>query len=238
MPDGRSWRGPHPKDRDCFSDQQLPRVRTAVADLSWLLERGYSARAALDLVGNRYALRDRQRMALQRCAAGEEECRRRRSNRVEEHALAGEIIVVDGYNVLLTIEAALSGGALLLARDGTVRDLAAMSAHYRRVETTRPAIELLAEFFTAAACAEVRWYLDSPVSNSDRLRRLIEDAVTGSSPPWDVRLVEKVDRELAASKHIVATADSRILDRCDRWFNLARRIVSRSIPTGWIVDLS
>jgi hypothetical protein len=192
----------------------------------------------LALVGDRYALRDRQRQALQRCAAGVSECRQRRRREVAESSLAGATVIVDGYNVLLTVEAALSGGVLLLARDGALRDLAAMSAHYRRVHASRPAIRLLAQFFAHAKCERVLWYLDRPVSNSDRLRRLIEKEVAGSVPPWEVKLVELVDRALSSSGHIVATADSRVLDRCGRWFNLARSVVERSVPDAWMVDLS
>jgi hypothetical protein len=238
MPDRRGSRGPHPKDLVCFGEDELPKLRRAVGDFSWLLERGYSAKAALALVGNRYLLRDRQRRALQRCAAGSSECLERARRRVGFEALAGQTVVVDGYNVLLTLEAALSGGVLLRACDGTLRDLAAMSAHYRRVQSTRPALLLLEDFFTRAGCGQIVWYLDSPVSNSGRLRGVIETVVADSKPPWDVRLIKKVDRTIASSPHVVATADSAILDRCSRWFNLARTIVDRSIPDAWIVDLS
>lgn len=189
------------------------------------------------MVGDRYALRDRQRMALQRCAAGHEESRRRRSSAVEASALEGRTVAVDGYNVLLTLEAALSGGVLLLARDGAVRDLAAMSAHYRRVQATRPALALLKHFFERSGCCDVRWYLDRPVANSDRLRRLIEKEVRGATPPWTVELVDQVDRVLATGGDLVATADSGIIDRVDQWLNLSRAIVEGSIPDAWLVDL-
>lgn len=237
MPDTRGWRGPHPKDLDCFGNDQLPRLRQAVVDLSWLRDRGYPSKAALALVGNRYALRDRQRRALQRCAAGGRERAARNARRVDIPDLSGQIITVDGYNVLLTLEAALSGGVLLRARDGTLRDLAAMSAHYRRVQTTRPAVALLRDFFSTAECSAIHWYLDSPVSNSGRLKRVIMSVVDDAVPAWDVRLVKQVDRAVASSPHIVATADSAILDRCGRWFNLARTVVEQSIPDAWIVNL-
>ncbi len=237
MPDTRTRRGPHPKDEDCFSPPAVPALRAAVADLSWLLSRGYSQRAALKLVGDRYALRDRQRKALQRCAASDEACRQRRSRRLPPARLAGETVAVDGYNVLLTIEAALSGAVLLLGRDGALRDLAAMSAHYRRVDSTVSAIGLLADFFAACGCDRVVWCLDRPVSNSGRLKRLIEEAVDGRQPPWEVRLLTQTDRTLATSAHVVATADSAILDRCRRWVNLARLVVDRSIPSARILDL-
>ena len=79
MPDSRTARGPHPKDAECFAPSALPALRQAVAELSWLLERGYPKKAALKLVGDRHALRDRQRMAVQRCAASDQDRARRRA---------------------------------------------------------------------------------------------------------------------------------------------------------------
>lgn len=237
MPDTRKRRGPHPKDAACFQPELLPILQSAVADLSWLLTRGYSDRAAVKLVGDRYNLRDRQRKALQRCAASDEACLRRSRRRVPVDALHGEIVAVDGYNVLLTVEAAMCGGVLLLARDGALRDMAAMSAHYRRVDVTAPAVELLAGFVAARGCAGIEWYLDRPVSNSARLKGLIERTVGPSQPPWRVELRDRTDQVLIDSPHIVASADSAVLDACSRWVNLAREVVEAAIPDAWIVDL-
>ena len=237
MPDTRTWRGPHPKDLYCFSARWIPVLRSAVIELSWLLSRGYPKRASLKLVGDRYNLRDRQRKALQRCAASDEACNRRRNNRLDPSHLVDQTVVVDGYNVLLSLEAALSGGLLLLARDGVVRDLAAMSAHYRRLQATRPAIELLAEFFAAASCARIICYLDRPVSNSGRLKHLIQEVVADCSPPWRVDLTDRTDRILKLSPHVVASADSAVIDGCQRWVNLVRLIVEKDIPKAWMVDL-
>ena len=238
MPDTRTSRGPHPKDRDCFTDETLPVLRAAVADLSWLLTRGYSGKTSLKIVGDRHSLRDRQRKALQRCAAADQNCARRREHEVTADQLHGQTVAVDGYNVLLSIEAALCDGVLLLARDGTFRDLAAMSGHYRRVHATRPAVGLLADFFAETGTDHVAWYLDRPVSNSGRLKKLIGETVAGRKPPWQVELITQADKTLAESPHVVATADSAILDRCDRWINLARLVIERSVPEAWIIDLS
>ena len=237
MPDTRSWRGPHPKDLECFSTRWIPILRSAVDELSWLLDRGYSPKASLKLVGDRHSLRDRQRKAVQRCAAGDSACQLRHRKRLDTTVLGGTTVVVDGYNVLLTLEAALSGGLILLARDGTVRDLAAMSAHYRRLQATQPAIELLADFFAAVDCTQVIWYLDRPVSNSGRLKRLIQETVSHRSPPWRVDLTDRTDRLLIRSPHVVASADSAVIDGCDRWVNLARQVVESSIPDAWVLDL-
>lgn len=237
MPDTRTQRGPHPKDSDCFAPDQVETLRLAVADLSWLRSRAYSPKASLKIVGDRYGLRDRQRKAVQRCAAGDADCAARERTRMEVTELHGQTLAVDGFNVLLSIEAALSGGVLLLGRDGTLRDLAAMSSHFRRVHTTRPAVALLAEHFRSAGVAEIDWYLDRPVSNSGRLRRLILETLGDRRPVWNVELGDGVDGLLAASPHVVATADSAILDRCERWFNLVRHVVEASIPEAWVLNL-
>jgi hypothetical protein len=238
VPDTRTARGPHPKDSDCFAPTALTAIRAAVAELCWLLDRGYPKKAALKLVGDRHALRDRQRMAVQRCAASAEECRLRRARRVDAAELAGEVLAVDGYNVLLTVEAALSGGVLLLGRDGVLRDLTSMSGHYRRMKSTRAALESIAAFCSGAGCTGLAWYFDRPISNSGRLKQTMDALAVEEGWPWDVRLVANPDGALIEAPGIVATADSGVLDRCDRWFNLAREVVKAAVPGAWVVDLS
>jgi hypothetical protein len=230
-------RGPHPADRECFSPPAVERLRRAVAELSWLLGRGYPEKASLKLVGDRHALHLRQRKALGGASASDADCAARLGRLVAPGELAGEALAVDGYNVLLTVEAALSGGVLLRGRDGALRDLAAMSGRYRRVDVTRRAVELIADWVAAAGCTRVRWLLDRPVSNSGRLRALIERQVAGRRPPWTVELTDRTDRLLATSSAVVASADSAILDRCRRWCNLAAQVVETSVPAAWIVDL-
>lgn len=238
MPDSRTKRGPHPKDLASFGADRLPALRRATYELSWLKGHGYSAKAALKLVGDRYALRDRQRKALQRCAASDVERETRTAKRLELEELEGERVIVDGYNVILTLEAALSGGVLLLARDGVLRDLASLSAHYRRLSVTRPAVELLADELATRGAAAVECLLDRPISNSARLKKLIESIAAERPTPWTVRLSSRTDRDLKRSESIVATADSAILDACGRWVNLARRLVEIHHSEAWIVDLS
>jgi len=60
-------------------------------------------------------------------------------------------------------------------RDGTVRDMASMSGHYRRVKQTLPALELLSSYLETHGPRRVRWYLDRPISNSGRFKKRIEE---------------------------------------------------------------
>ena len=237
MPDRRVHRGPNPEDAVSFAPEHWPQLRAAVADLSLLLTRGYSEKSALKLIGDHFQLTTRQRMAVMRSACSDRSLARRHQTEVAPEALAGCPILVDGYNVLTSIEAMLAGGVLLLARDGCYRDLASMHGTFRKVEETSPATLLVGEVLRALRVSACTWYLDSPVSNSGRLRAILLETAAARAWPWSVEVVPSPDRVLAGADEIIATADSVILDRCARWFNLARYAIERTEAAPQPVDL-
>jgi hypothetical protein len=237
MPDRRTHRGPHHEDQRLFGDASLPDLRSAVDDLGWLLDRGYAIDSALKLTGDRYRLARRQRLAVARAVCAETAHADRLRKRLEPEQAAGKTLLIDGFNVLVSIEAALSGGLILECRDGCDRDLASVHGTYRRVAETQSALlhigAVLAEFHVA----ECHWWLDSPVSNSGRLKVQIEQLAVEHGWNCRVDLAMNPDAILAESPHLVATADSAILDRCGRWLNLAREVIDRRVPDAWIVHL-
>lgn len=238
MPDTRAHRGPDPRDAPAFGPDALPALRGAVADFSWLLGNGYARASALKLVGDRWTLTERQRLAVLRSSCPDDAVTRRARHRVEPEGLTGEWIAVDGFNVLTTIEAALGGAVVLLGRDGCLRDVAGVHGTYRKVEETAPAVRLAGEVLRAVGVAGCTWLLDRPVSNSGRLRALILDTASEGGDDWRVELPMNPDPVLIASDQVVATTDSVILDRCARWFNLARLVVESRVPGANLVDLS
>ena len=159
MPDTRKHRGPHPADAGLFRRELRPVLCEAVSDLSWLMTRGYPANAALKLVGDRFRLDERQRIAVRRSSCSDQSLVDRRSSQAAERDLTGQTICIDGFNVLTTIEAALSGGILLHGRDGCYRDMASMHGSYRKVEETRPALTLIGEVLEHLRAGCCRWFL-------------------------------------------------------------------------------
>ena len=223
MPDQRRHRGPHPDDLRLFGPAALPTLQTAAFELNWLLSRGYPHESSVKLVGDRHVLESRQRLAVARSTCSDEAAERRKQRQAEPQSLAGATLHIDGYNLLTTIESALSGGVLLLARDGALRDMASMHGSYRKVEETLPALGLIYETLAELQVASALWLLDRPVSNSGRLKQIIDDLAAERGCAWQVELVHDPDFELAQSDSVIATADSGILDLCGRWFNLAAR---------------
>jgi len=236
-PDTRRHRGAHPSDAGLFAPDQLARLRGATGDLSWLLARGYQTKSALKLVGDRYALRERQRLAVARAACAEEVCAGRRARRLEAEAAAGADLAVDGFNLVITIEAALSGGALVLCRDGCLRDLSSVHGSYRAVSETERAVLLVGRSLAALGPASVLWLLDSPVSNSGRLAERLRQLAAAHGWPWGVEAVFNPDRRIVESGRVAVTSDSNVIDGAARWINFSRHLVERHVPGAWVVDL-
>ena len=238
MPDKRAHRGPHPRDPELFAHEFEPVLRKAVRHLSWLLTHDYAVPSALKLVGDRFALTDRQRLAVRRCGCADQRLATRRTSELATHALRAACVEIDGFNLLTTIEAALCGGVLLKGRDGCIRDMASMHGSYRKVIETTPALELIGGFLSECGISNARWWLDRPVSNSGRLRTIMNDLAGARGWDWSIELVADPDAVLAESPEIVVSADSLILDRCGRWCSLARAIVESRIEGAWLLDLA
>ncbi|HEY0945486.1 MAG TPA: DUF434 domain-containing protein [Opitutaceae bacterium] len=237
MPDKRTHRGAHPDDARLFAADQWPALCGALADLCWLLDRGYAGRSALALVGDRHGLSQRQRIAVARCACSKDQYTRRAAHEVEVAAVAGDEVWLDGYNVLITIESALADGVLIVGRDGCLRDMASLHGSYRRVEETAPALQLIGAALGAAGVVSSHWLLDRPVSNSGRLKAIMEELAAANGWAWTVELAFNPDKVLRDTDAIVASSDSLVLDGCGRWINLARWIVATHLPDAPVLTL-
>lgn len=238
MPDRRRHKGLHPEDPKLFCAAQQPALRAATRDLSWLYGHGYKPTSSLKLVGDRYALTERQRAAVSRCACADAGVAARQSRMLQPDAVRGEHLVIDGFNLLTTLEVALSGGVVLLGRDGVLRDIAGVHGSYRRVQETLPAIAALGAYLQSLEIRSSAWLLDRPVSNSGRLRAALLEHAASAGLHWSVEVVPDPDKLLAASDAVVASADGVVLDRAARSFNLARFCLEASSIEAFIVDLS
>lgn len=237
-PDKRQHRGAHPSDRELFAAEKLSTLRRATAELSWLLGRGYAMFAALKLVGDRYGLTHRQRLAISRAACSDRQRDERLARSLPFESCAGESLIVDGFNLIITVEAGLSGGLLIRGRDLCVRDLSSVHGSYRSVEETERAIHLVGEALETIKPERVRWLLDSPVSNSGRLAQRIKTVARERNWPWTVETVLNPDNIMRSSSFVAVTSDSAILDDARRWLNLNQHLITRYLSDSWLIDLS
>ncbi len=187
--------------------------------------RGYGLHAATQLVGNRYRLNKRQRLAMGRCSASEQQLVRRQEAEARPTALKGQTFYLDGFNQLIVLESLLSGAFVFRGRDGAYRDLAGVHGSYKRVRQTRTALLSVGKALRDLQSGPCCWVLDRPVSNSGRLGAEIQEVAAEQGFDWSVELLNNPDRRLIGATGIVISSDSEVLDQVDRWFNLIQYLL-------------
>jgi hypothetical protein len=229
-------RGFDPDDEKIFSVENIAKLKIVQEEIEWLLDRGYKMKQVIEFTGNHYLLSSRARTALQRTTSSTADYEKRRSTMLPLECAKEGCLNIDGFNLIITLEVALSGSPILLGKDGDYRDLAGLRGTYRLIDKTNDALNLIGKTLSELNVPMVKFYLDSPVSNSGRLKSKILELSEQWGIPVEVELVPNVDTVLAGKERIV-TGDSIILDVCKSWFNLSRKIIEDYIQDAWVIDL-
>jgi hypothetical protein len=180
-------------------------------------------------------LSERQRLAVVRATALESQITLRKNKCVLDHEAVKEV-AIDGMNVIITLEVALSNATLIRCMDGTIRDLAGLRGTYRLIDKTDTAIRFLREELEKRNVQKVIFYLDAPVSNTGRLKLRILELLAAYPFQTVVELVDNPDTLLKKEKNVI-TQDSIILDQCGSWINLVADILRERLPDIPYVEL-
>lgn len=237
-PDQRKHRGPGPKDDGLFAPDQIQLFSRAAYDYCWLLDKEYTPKAALKLVGDHFKLKERQRKALDRCCQPQSLINEMQPGEIRDpQKLTGQPLIIDGFNLLIILEAGLGGAPVFKGRDGLIRDISGLHGSYRKISETPRAIALVASFVKKFSTGPVLWVFDKPVSNSGRLAQLVQQIGHENQLLWETELCDQTDSRIANSGQIVASSDSQILARCHRWYNLCGHLMAHHIDNKWFIDI-
>ena len=213
-------RGYVPEDERNFAPEAIYIMQTASRHVRYLINEGYDLKQASTFVGNHFLLSERQRLAIMRSLATDEQLAVRQSLQVQISDLEGKEVWIDGFNTIITLEVILSEGILFECMDGTIRDLAALRGTYRLIPETSEAVRMMLQALQKARISKATILLDEPVSNSGRLKALIADIGEEFGFELDIQILRDVDRSLYGRENVI-TSDSVILDHCVSWVNLA-----------------
>lgn len=228
-------RGFVPDDARDFSEKNQLVLREALKDIAYLVNRGYSLERAVTFISNSFSFTARQRLALQRSCASDREIACRKDKEIRD--VTGETVYIDAFNIIISLEIALSGSLLLLCMDGTIRDLAGLHGTYRMIDKTLPALNLIFGKLADLKAARAVFYIDAPISNSGNLSKCIKD-LSGNFPViTECHVINSPDKALYDKTRAV-TSDSIILNHCESWINLARTIIEETFPGYPLVVLN
>ena len=227
-------RGFVPSDEREFGTEVIPKLRKAAEEVLFLLNHGYPVKGATRFVGDHYMFSERQRLALARTVSPEEEIVSRKNREV--NSIEAETICIDGFNVIIGLEIAYSESMLFRCMDGTIRDLAGLRGTYRLIPETDLAIKALLKTLESLKAGKAVIYLDKPVSNSGRLKLKIYEYAEDIETEIEVIIIDAVDYDLK-HKQLIASGDAIILNECDKWFNLVKRVIEENIGDYEYIDI-
>ncbi len=204
-------------------------LQKAAEDFRYLLNRGYPRKTALELVGNRYGLTSDERHLLHRGIFSDADSKSRRKRKIPIERIRNKDLSIDGYNVIITIEAGLSGRPLILGDDGFIRDISGLSGNFKKTERTEEALQLILDIVKRVKPRKTLFLFDSPISMSGELAQEVRDLLKKENLLGDARAVKVPEKILIGFPGVIATSDTAIIDQSKEVVDLAGDIIRKRI---------
>ena len=122
------------------------KINDAKKDFKYLINRGYKKDYALNVVCNHYKIPKEDRLKIIRTTHTDEEIKTVKNKLVNIRKLFDKELNIDGYNVLIGIEAFLKDN-IVLCDDGIYRDFMGIYGNYKINPNTERALNLLLKLF-------------------------------------------------------------------------------------------
>ena len=202
----------------------------AATDIRYLLERGYQRESSIRFAGDHYSLGKNERYILARTVFSSETSMERRKKKLTCGNLKGKTLLIDGYNVLITLESLIKGERTWLTDDSFLRDIRGVFRNHSNDDVTFEAVEKMLSFVSRSKVKEANVLLDTQMKNSGELaafirKRMQELEITGSA-----RTSRHVDYDLKNCyiSDVVATADGIIIDSVNNVIDIPACIYKKS----------
>jgi hypothetical protein len=183
----------------------------AAEEYLWILSKGYPQNSALKLVGDKFSLPRDMRQVLYRgvVPANLAVERQAKIGSVKK----GDLVLIDTYNVLFTVNNYLLGRPLFISNDGMLRDAGEMRGRIINKPQFSRAVSMMLEVLQMWPEASFIHYLDEPVSHSGRLAIKLCKEMVQLGVEGDAFTVPSPDQILKQERSdAICTSDGAIID--------------------------
>lgn len=194
-------------------------LQEAIADLRYLLNRGYKKTSALTFVCNHYQLKKKDRHFLARAIFSDGKIHSTVQKKLPIKEIKGKDLAVDGFNVLITTESALINEAIL-CDDSVLRDTQGIFGKYKITETTDRALQEIHTILKTYSPETVTFYFDQQVPHSGQLCSRVRTHYN-----YNCETTKHVDLVLASLNLITATSDSVLIQKLDHFVDIPLEIM-------------
>lgn len=183
----------------------------AAGEYLWMLSKGYPQKSSLKLVGDKFMLSRDMRQVLYRGISAAEQSAKRRE--MIGSVRSGDLVLVDAYNVLFTINNYMLGKPLFISNDGMLRDAGEMRGRIVNKPVFSRAVSLLLDVLKEWTGATYVIYLDEPVSYSGRLSIELSKDMIQMDIDGEAHTVKSPDHMLKhENSDAICTSDTAIID--------------------------
>jgi hypothetical protein len=203
----------------------------AARDYLWMLTRGYPQKGSLKLVGDKFMLSRDMRQVLYRGISAE----KRAAERIKKigSVREGDLVLVDTYNVLFTVNNYLLGKPLFISNDGMLRDAGEMRGRIINKPVFTRTVGLLLDVLKEWVGTTFVLYLDEPVAYSRRLSIELSKDMVQMEIDGEAFTVQSPDHMLKHEQsNAICTSDSAIIDHYPgRVIDLPRYLLEKFFQT-------
>jgi len=215
------------------------RMKDASIDLRFLLNRRYDKARAIKFVGNKYQLDKSERHILYRALYSDDEINAIKKKLMPFEQISGKHLVIDGYNVLITVESILHDKTIIDCDDGILRDVSGVFGNHVITPVTYNSINLILSQIAEYPPKLLQFFFDSQVSKSGELSKIIREKMNKLQLNGDAETVKQVDTTLKKLKcDIVATSDTIIIAQASAVVDIPQRIFKIVSPPTSLLKLS
>ncbi len=200
-------------------------IDDAAKDLKYLLDRGYNRKTSLDFISGRYQLKKQEKNLLYRYVFSDEEIIRHKYKLIPLNEIRNKKLVVDAYNVLITVEAIADKEKLIEGMDGFLRDFRGVFSSYRFSEKTETALDEILRLLIGYKPEDVLFIFDSQISKSGELAGYTRGRLGDFDIGGDAKTSDSADKEIIELNRITATTDTVIIENVDRVVDIGRELL-------------
>jgi hypothetical protein len=192
-------------------EERLKALERPLSDVRFLLDRDYPKNSAINFVSNHYRLVKEDRNIIFRIACEKKLSEDRIKKLVPIDLIKGKCVVIDGYNVLITVESLILGYPVFLCDDGVLKDTRAIFHRYKMKKETKEVIEKIRILLSKYLPKEVLFIFDAQISGSGKLSATVREIFKGMNT--SVSTSKNADGQMTRHKDdVVATSDGNIID--------------------------
>ena len=198
----------------CLREKLLKPAR----DIRILLRWGYPKFATIGFVATHSRLSVEERYILTRVIMPPNRIVSRINKRISCTSIKDRDLLLDGYNVLLSVDSLQKNEPMWYCDDGYIRDTRYYFSKSKQAEDIEESLDLVLKFLSNTHPKSALFLLDAQISRSGELAGLIRRKMNQYGIPGEARTSKTADFELKAEGKnsekslIVATSDGIVID--------------------------